>query len=263
MKKTLIYAIVMTFCLTACTKPIEKAQMTAEHFWSVVHLHRLDSISILYPDFEKLHLVKSNLHCFSSETTEVIDLGNKCFEVRTDVKIRGTKDNPINYSLFVKQNEKKEYYIYDSQGLTKLKKSDINDLRLLGYIDEGDYETQTTDQERYYLIDSVIPQKVEQVQEIIKTGIEITLIPGYYNYDYRVRNNTPFDLSGIYLYFDSDSHKNNRIYCSRLQAGTYYDNSNPEFDFTGDATNFRIAKPDAIKLCAKYKDDLSSVNQQN
>ena len=34
-------------------------------------------------------------------------------------------------------------------------------------------------------------------------------------------------------------------------------------DYSGTATNFRIAKPDAIKLCAKYKDDLSSVNQQN
>lgn len=280
MKKTLIYAIVIAICLTACTKPIEKAQMTAEHFWSVVHLHRLDSISILYPDFEKLHLVKSNLHCFSSETTEVIDLGNKCFEVRTDVKIRGTKDNPINYSLFVKRNEKKEYYIYDSRGLANLSNKESKKMIGYGCYEDGDIFAQASDQEIMIMSDSIVPKIDSIVADTVLAEIAKKLTGEYSSWfgAMLIKNNTHFDLSKISIIFKIDYGKDHHIktkntYWNTLKPGELgrLENENDGW-FTTYKTNkivgpMSITRTDAVKVYkptgTEYQDYLASKNQQN
>ena len=113
MKKHFLFIALLSamVCFTACSGSPKKAKAVSNNFWSAVRLHHLDSIEILYPDFDKLHTPKSELRCWSIEEPEVIKMGNKCFEVRTNVKT-GKKADDIMHIRSLSKGTKIEDIIF-------------------------------------------------------------------------------------------------------------------------------------------------------
>lgn len=265
MKKYSLYALIalcaVTLILPSCSKSgANEAQEVAEHFWRLSYLNRLDSFEVLYPGINDLNMNKSEIVCSSFQITDVIELGNNQYEVRTMLD-PGAEGGFIR-SLFVKPNENGKYFIYDSRGLKGHKKAERKDLVRYGVVeDEGNVYVQKTDQERCHAINVVIPKIQEliadSVNNIIKKQVAVTSkVPemGYVGC-MKVTNKSPYDLSKIPLVWS--------VKCDKYYYGTALDEvHNEKVDWT-----FKSLKKSAEEYCIvqnrKIISIISSVELKN